>query len=147
MSFTPQPIPTPMAPLRAAVRYGAIALAVLAVASAVIAYLALGLPGLWGALIGAGLGGAFILLTSVTVLFSARLSPTSLGAVLLGGWIAKMLVAVVVLGILNGMTFYHRSTLGIVVLAALVIVLGAETYGVVRSRTPYVDSTGDSDGK
>lgn len=118
----------------------------LAVVASVVAVLAAGLEGLWGALLGSAVGGLFILATAVSVLLSAKLQPTAVGAVLLGGWIVKMLIAVIVLGLLRGMDFYNRPTLGIVVLAALVIVLGAEMYGIFRQRVPYVDSpAGDPD--
>lgn len=118
----------------------------LAVVASVVAVLAAGLEGLWGALLGSAVGGLFILATAVSVLLSAKMQPTAVGAVLLGGWIVKMLIAVIVLGLLRGMDFYNRPTLGIVVLAALVIVLGAEMYGIFRQRVPYVDSpAGDPD--
>ena len=118
----------------------------LAVVASVVAVLAAGLEGLWGALLGSAVGGLFILATAVSVLLSAKLQPTAVGAVLLGGWIVKMLIAVIVLGLLRGMDFYNRPTLGIVVLSALVIVLGAEMYGIFRQRVPYVDSpAGDPD--
>ncbi|MBY6313810.1 hypothetical protein HQ606_06095 [Rhodococcus kroppenstedtii] len=146
VTFTPPPVPSSTAPLRSAVRYGVIALIVLAVVSAVVAYLVAGTPGLWGALIGSAVGGVFILATAASVLWSANLPPTTVGAVLLGGWLAKMLVAIVVLGILRGMDFYSRPALGLVLLASLLIVLGAETVGVLRQRAPYVD-TPPSDGK
>lgn len=146
MTFSPAPIPSSTAPLRAAVRYGVIALLGLAVVTAIIAVLVAGLEGLWGALLGSAVGGLFILATAASVLFSAKLPPTAVGAVLLGGWIVKMLIAVIVLGLLRGMDFYNRPTLGIVVLASLVIVLGAEMYGIFRQRVPYVDSpAGDPD--
>ncbi|MGB3770711.1 MAG: hypothetical protein WBF79_01450 [Rhodococcus sp. (in: high G+C Gram-positive bacteria)] len=141
MTFSPAPIPSPIAPLRAAVRYGILALIALAVVASVIAFLVAGADGLWGALLGSAVGGLFILATAVSVLLSAKMNPTAVGVVLLGGWIVKMLIAVIVLGVLRGMDFYHRPTLGIVVLAALVIVLGAEMYGIFRQRVPYVDST------
>lgn len=70
------------------------------------------------------------------------------GAVLLGGWLAKMLLAVVVLGLLQDMDFYSKKSLALVVVSALVLVLGAEVYGVVRTKAPYVDdrpTNADSD--
>ena len=140
MTFSPAPIPSPTDALRSAVRYGVIALIFLAVVSAVVAYLVVGSRGLWGALIGSAVGGLFILATAVSVLVSARMPPTAIGAVLLGGWILKMLIAVLVLGILRGMDFFDHRSLGVVVIASLVIVLGAEMFGLFRQRVPYVDS-------
>ena len=60
------------AALRKAVRFGVLALAVLAVISAIVWALVDGLPGLWGALMGAGIGGAFVLATAIVVIATAR---------------------------------------------------------------------------
>ncbi len=134
--------------MRAAVRYGVIGLVVLTVLGAAIATLVAGLPGLWGALIGAALGGGFILTTALSISLTTKFPPTMAGAVLLGGWLAKMLLAVVVLGVLQDMDFYSKKSLALVVVSALVLVLGAEVYGVVRTKAPYVDdrpTNADSD--
>ncbi|WP_107654445.1 MULTISPECIES: hypothetical protein [Nocardia] len=138
MSFTPTPVPGPDAPLKAALRYGLIGLGVLVVLSVAIGAAAAGLPGLWGALIGSAIGGGFILTTAAVVLFGAKLPPTTAGMVMLGSWVGKMLVALLVIAILNQFDFYDRMVLFLTVIGALVIVLGAETYGVVRQRVPYV---------
>ncbi|MBY6414019.1 hypothetical protein HQ346_20200 [Rhodococcus sp. BP-252] len=139
MSFSPTPVPDQSDTMRAAVRYGVIGLVVLAVVGAVVATLVAGLPGLWGALIGAALGGGFILTTALSIALTSKFPPTMAGAVLLGGWIVKMLLAVVVLAVLKDMDFYSKGALAGVVIAALVLVLGAEVYGVVRTKAPYVD--------
>ncbi|WP_089246227.1 hypothetical protein [Rhodococcoides kyotonense] len=139
MSFSPVPVPDQSDAMRAAVRYGIIGLAVLAVLGAVVSTLIAGVPGLWGALIGAALGGGFILTTALSIALTSKFPPTMAGAVLLGGWIVKMLLAVVVLAVLKDMDFYSKGALAGVVIAALVLVLGAEVYGVVRTKAPYVD--------
>jgi hypothetical protein len=133
------PIPDQSDTLRAAVRYGVLGLLALTVLGAVIATLAAGLPGLWGALIGAALGGGFILTTALSISLTAKFPATMAGAVLLGGWLLKMLLAIVVLAVLGDMDFYSRTALAAVVVASLVLVLGAEVYGVVRTKAPYVD--------
>lgn len=125
--------------MRAAIRYGVIGLVLLTVVGVVVATLVAGLPGLWGALIGAALGGGFILTTALSVRITEKSPPTMAGAVLLGGWVVKMLLAIVVLGLLKGMDFYSKPALGLVVVGALVLVLGAEVYGVLRTKAPYVD--------
>lgn len=130
--------------MRSAVRYGVIGLVVLTVLGAIIATLFAGLPGLWGALIGAALGGGFILTTALSIALTSKFPPTMVGAVLLGGWLVKMLLAIVVLGVLKDMDFYSQKSLALVVVAALVLVLGAEVYGVVRTKAPYVDEQPDT---
>lgn len=128
----------PAAPLRAAVRYGVIGLITLTIVGSLVSYLLAGLPGLWGALIGSAVGGGFILFTALSVLFSARFNAMTAGALILGGWALKMLLALIVFATLANMTFYSQPALAVVVIAALLLVLGAETYGVLKQRVPYV---------
>ncbi|GAB3213187.1 hypothetical protein ACWCW7_26455 [Nocardia tengchongensis] len=130
--------PGPDAPLRAALRYGIAGLAVLVVVSAILSSLIAGLPGLWGALIGSALGGAFILTTAASVLFSAKIESGLQGLVLLGSWVGKLLLAVIVVAVLQNYDFYSRGALFLTVVGALLIVLGAETYGLLRQRVPTV---------
>lgn len=140
VSFSAEPVPDSSAPLRAAVRWGVVGLGALAVVGALVAVLAAGLPGLWGAVIGVAVGGGFILCTALAVLFTEKLPPTTSGLILLGSWLLKMVLAILVLGLLKGMDFYSKPALVIVIVLALVIVLGAETYGLLRVKVPYVDS-------
>ncbi len=148
MSYSPEPLPDSSAPLRAAVRWGALGLLGLAVVGALVSWLVAGVPGLWGALIGVAVGGGFILCTALAVLFTEKLPPATSGLILLGSWLLKMILAILVLGLLKGMDFYSKPALAIVMVLALVIVLGAETAGLLRVKVPYVDSTDpEPDGK
>lgn len=127
------------APLRAALRYGIIGLIVLVVISSILGAIFAGLPGLWGALIGAAIGGGFILTTAASVLLSARIESGLQGVVLLGSWVGKLLVAVIVVAVLQNFDFYSRPTLFLTVVGALLVVLGAETYGLLRQRVPIIE--------
>jgi hypothetical protein len=138
VSSTPYTDPGPDAPLRAALRYGLVGLVVLTVLAVAIAGAVSGVSGVWGALLGAAIGGGFILTTAAVVLFGAKLPPTTAGLVMLVSWAGKLLVAMVVIAILNQFDFYDRVALFLTVIGALVIVLGAETYGVLRQKVPYV---------
>lgn len=126
------------APLRAALRYGLVGLVVLTVLAVVLGAALAGMPGLWGALLGAAIGGGFILTTAVVVLLGAKLPPSTAGLVMLASWVGKLLVALIVVAILQRFDFYDRVALFLTVVGALIIVLGAETYGVLRQKVPYV---------
>ncbi|MBF6219616.1 MULTISPECIES: hypothetical protein [Nocardia] len=141
MSFTPQPVPGPDAPLRSALRYGLIGLGVLVVLAVALGAAVAGTAGVWGALLGAAIGGGFILTTAAVVLFGAKLPPSTAGLIMLVSWAGKVLVALIVVAILQRFDFYDRVVLFLTVVGALVIVLGAETYGVVRQKVPYVTTT------
>jgi len=118
----------------------------LAVLGAIIASLFAGVEGLWGALLGAAVGGGFILCTVLAVLLTAKLPAVTAGAVLLGSWLLKMILAIAVLAILDPLDFYNRQAMVIVIVLSLVIVLGAETYGVLKTRVPYV-TPDEADGE
>ncbi|MGK8486132.1 hypothetical protein ACRS5S_14640 [Nocardia asiatica] len=141
MSFTPEPVPGPDAPLRSALRYGLVGLGVLVVLAVALGAAVAGVPGVWGALLGAAIGGGFILTTAAVVLFGAKLPPSTAGLIMLVSWAGKVLVALIVVAILQRFGFYDRVVLFLTVVGALVIVLGAETYGVVRQKVPYVTTT------
>lgn len=147
MTSTPEPYSTdPTAALRRGLRYGLLGLLALAVLGVIIASLFAGVAGLWGALIGAAVGGGFILCTMLAVLLTAKLPAVTAGAVLLGSWLLKMILAITVLAVLDPLDFYNRQAMVIVIVLSLVIVLGAETYGVLKTKVPYVTPR-ESDGR
>lgn len=129
----------PDAPLRAALRYGIAGLCVLVVVSLAIGSIVAGWAGFWGALIGSAIGGFFILTTAALVLFSAKLDTGIQGMVMLGSWVGKLLIVMVVVAIVHRFDFYSPGTLFLTVVGALLIVLGAETYGLLRQRVPVID--------
>lgn len=125
--------------LRRAVALGAAALAVLMVLSAGLWWAIDGTPGLWGALLGAGIGGAFVLFTAIVVIATAKTSPQVTGAVLLGTWLLKLIVALGALFALRPMDFYSRRALALTLVVAMVVVLASETLAILRTRAPYVE--------
>lgn len=129
----------PSAPLRAAVRHGQLGAVVLAVVSCGVGLLVRGTPGLWGALVGSAIAAGFVLFTAASVLFTARLEPALSGVVLLGGWLLKLVLLLVVLAVLRPLDFYDRTTLVVVTVLAAVGMLALETRAVLRTRVPYVD--------
>ena len=124
--------------MKSAVKWGVMGLIALAVVGALLGGLFAGKEGVYGALIGAAVGG-FILFTALGVLLTAKLPALTAGAVLLGTWLLKMILAMVVLFVLSDMDFYNKTALVLVIIMSLVVVLGAETYGVLGTKTPYVD--------
>lgn len=132
-------LPDSSAPLRAAARNGVLGLVVLAVVAAVVGGLAVGTPGVWGALLGAAVCGGFVLFTVAVVLGTAGSAPTTTAAVLMGTWLLKLVALIVSLALLRRFDFYDRTTFGAVVIVGVVVLLGLETLAVVRTRTTYVD--------
>ncbi len=130
-----------LAPLKAGLRYGLLGLLVLIVVGLAIWWPLAGTPGLWGVLIGAGVGGAFILLTVITIMATAKLPPTMTMAAVMGSWFLKMVVVLVVMALLGRMDFYSKGALVSMLIGAIIAVLGAEVWGVMKTNAPYVDDT------
>ncbi|MBB0996837.1 hypothetical protein G6024_06935 [Dietzia maris] len=125
--------------LRRAVTLGGAALAVLMVISAGLWWAVDGRSGLWGALLGAAIGGVFVLLTAVVVIATARTSPQVTGAVLLGTWLLKLIVAIGVVAALKPLDFYSKPAFATTIVVAMVVVLASETVAILRTRAPYVE--------
>nr|WP_232621861.1 MULTISPECIES: hypothetical protein [Corynebacterium] len=125
-------------PLRRALRFGGIALLVVAIASLAGWWYVAGEPGFYGALIGAAIGGGFILITVALSLSTAHSSPTTTAAVVLGGWLVKLIALIVILAFIKDLTFYSHSALFLTVVLALIVVLAAESWGILSSRTTTV---------
>lgn len=128
----------PQAPLKRALKLGGWALVALTVISLMVWGGARELPGIWGVLIGAAIGGGFVLLTVVSVLATSNTSPSTTMAVVLGSWLVKLVVLIFVLMWLKTMDFYDDLALGVTVILALVVVLATEVWGVVTTRATYV---------
>src|SRR5699024_552615 len=99
----------PRRPLLRAVRFGTAALLIITVISLAVWGGVRDLPGIWGVLIGAAIGGGFVLLTAASVLFTSSTNPATTGAVVLGSWLLKIVVLIIVLVLIRDLTFYDRT--------------------------------------
>lgn len=128
----------PRLPLQRAVKKGATALSIFTIISLAVWGGAQGVAGLWGVIVGAALGGGFVLFTALSVLFTANSTPSTTIAVVLGGWLIKLIVLIGVLAIIRDMDFYDTWALFLTVVVALIVTLGSEVWAVVTSRVTYV---------
>ncbi|HMO11116.1 MAG TPA: hypothetical protein PKB06_06355 [Actinotalea sp.] len=146
------PTPSPAAEhvravLRRALRNLLLLLAALTVLGVLVGWSTAGTAGVWGAVIGAAIALVFSGTTVLSHLRTADAPVTTTGAVILGAWLVKILLVVVVLAVLRGQDFYDRNVL------VLVLVLGVrgstylDSLAVTKARVPYVEPTaGPSDG-
>lgn len=125
-------------PLIRALKFGGIAVAVVTVLSLIGWGIAAGMPGVWGVLIGAAIGGGYVLLTALSVLVTANSSPTTTGAVLLGGWVFKLALVLFLFILLDPLTFYHRNAFVITLLVTMFISIFAELGGIMSTRSTFV---------
>ncbi len=116
--------------------------AVVTVLGVAVGYLVAALPGVWGALLGVAVTLLFSGTTVLSMLKTSDSSPTTLGAVILGAWLGKMVVLVALFALLRDQTFYDK---GVFVAVVLVGVLGSallDYRAVKQGRVPYVVPTG-----
>ncbi|KAA8724020.1 hypothetical protein [Corynebacterium spheniscorum] len=125
-------------PLRRGIRLGALALLMLAVLSIAAWSLAKGTPGMWGGILGSLIGGIFVLATALIVQATAKTSPTTTIAVVMGSWLVKIVVLFVIVHTLQRYSFYDRYALGVTIMLALIVVLGTETWGIMTANVTYV---------
>ncbi|KHO29592.1 hypothetical protein [Corynebacterium minutissimum] len=125
-------------PLKRALRLGAMGLVVVTFASLAIWGGVRGTPGLLGVLVGAAIGGGFVLFTAASVLLTARTTPSTTMAVVLGGWLLKVVILIMVLLLIKDLEFYDTMALFVTVICALAVTLGTEVWGVVTSNVTYV---------
>lgn len=117
-----------------------IAIAIGTIASFVGALLT-GLPGVWGALIGAVVAFVFFAITAIVMYFTADSSPTAMAAGVLGGFLVKI-VGFMGVGIaLRGRDFYDPWTLFLTLAVAAIASLIADVVIVQRARLPIVDES------
>lgn len=128
----------PKRPLLRALRLGTWALIILTIISLAVWGGMRDLPGIWGVLIGAAIGGGFVLTTVLSVLVTSNTSPATTLAVVLGGWLVKVIVLILLLAWLRTMNFYDSTALGVTTIAVLVVVLASEVWGVITTRVTYV---------
>ncbi|ALU22145.1 hypothetical protein AN398_08770 [Corynebacterium pseudotuberculosis] len=125
-------------PLLRALKYGCGALTLITLVSLVAWGWARDLPGIWGVLLGAAIGGGFVLLTALSVLVTLNTSAATTGAIVLGGWLLKIVVLIIVLVSIRGVDFYDKYAFLVTLVLALVVVLACEVWGVITSKVTYV---------
>jgi hypothetical protein len=147
MTSTPEPAsprrtgPTALVtPMRRVLRVGLVASLVALPVAVLLGYLVAGASGAWGAAIGMGIAVGFLAITVGVALGTAGMDATALGASVLGSWLIKMILLIVVLVLLRDADFYSRPVLFISLLVGTVGTLVLEAIVVTRTQVPYTES-------
>lgn len=126
---------------RKAGRHAVIAYLVIAVLALPLGYLLAKGPGLWGAGLGLAIGIFFSGLTILSMILTAKSSPLTMMGTIMGIWLGKMVVLVIVLAVLGEREFYDRNIFAVVLLVAVVASLWADVLAVQRGRILNVETT------
>jgi drug/metabolite transporter (DMT)-like permease len=125
-------------------QYGSILGVVLAVLGAVIGFLVDGGTGLVSGLIGAAMAFVFLAVTAASILLAARLAHNDFlnpvfFIVVLGGWLLKFAVFLVLLLLLKDQPWINPVVLLLTVIVGIIGSLVVDMIVIARSRQPYVD--------
>ncbi len=93
-----------------------------------------GTPQLWGALIGTGLALVVTLPGLLIAERALRLAPIMLAALVLGSWLLKMVVVIIVIALVRDTGAVAMPWLGVALLAGAIAAIIAETVVVARRR-------------
>ena len=124
--------------------WGLIASVALAAVAGVIGYVAVGMPGLYSALIGAAVSFVFFSITALVLLFTSDMDPTVMAAGVLGGFLIKIAGFLGVIALLGDKGFYDRLTLFLTLVVGAVVSLSIDVVAVRKARIPYTHA---SEGK
>ncbi len=124
--------------LRTALRDTLLLVGALLVLGVAVGALVSGVPGVWGALVGAALAAFFCATTIWSMMRSVGSSPAAMAGLVMGTWIAKVIVLVVVLALLRGADFYDRLVLFVVLALGAVGSALLDYRAVKGGRVPYV---------
>lgn len=129
--------------LRRTLLWSGVATLVLAVVGAILGVTLAGTPGLFSALAGIILAAIFLGITGISILIANRwygdalYVPIFFGAVL-GGWLLKFVLFLVVLFVLRGQDWIHPLVFFIAVVVSILVTLVIDVVVLTRSRLPHV---------
>jgi hypothetical protein len=129
--------------LARALVYGGILTVAIAVIGSIVGYLVAGDSGLVSALIGAGLTALFMGFTSLSILLAARVtkgeaSSTLFFGIVLGVWLLKFVVFIVILVLLRNQPFIDPIVMFVSIVAAVIGSVAVDVIAYVGARVPYV---------
>ncbi len=134
--------PTSNPVLRRALAWGGLLAAIILVVSAVLGFVFAGVPGVLGALIGTLMAVVFMGITAASILLANRFagSEAFVGAffgIVLGGWLLKFIVFIVLVVVLRGATWLNPTVLFLSLVAGVIASLVVDVLVVAKSRMPY----------
>jgi len=126
------------------IRYGALLGAAVAVLGSVAGWFADGSRGVVSALIGAGIAFVFTAVTGATIILATRITKGDLlnpayFAIVLGGWLLKFVLFIVLLVVLKDQPWLNTVVLFLSIVSSIIGSLVIDVAVIARSRLPYVD--------
>ncbi|QAY74470.1 hypothetical protein ET445_15195 [Agromyces protaetiae] len=134
--------PTSNPVLKRALAWGGVLAAIILVLAGGLGYLFAGTDGLWSGVVGALIAVVFMGITAASILFANRFSGSDLFVgvffgVVLGGWLLKLVVFIVLVVLLRNAPWLNGTVLFLSLVAGVLASLAVDVLVVARSRLPY----------
>jgi hypothetical protein len=117
--------------------WGGLLIAAIAILAGAAGWFIAGLNGLLSALVGAAIAFGFVSLTALSVWLGGRLSIGAFSAVVLGGWILKVVVFLAVIALLRRADWVDGPLLFITLVASVVGTLAIDSWVFLKARLPF----------
>lgn len=105
-------------------KLGSLLVLAIALLGSLVGYLAIGLSGVYAALIGSGAAFLFTALTALSVLIGSKLNLAGFLGAVLGGWLVKMVLFLIGFSMLNRAEWLTREARPIVFFTVVAAVIG-----------------------
>ena len=124
----------------AAIKLSILLAVLIAAAGSLVGFLIYGLPGVFSALIAAAVSASFGVLTILSIRFGSKLPLNGFYALVLGGWLLKLLLFAVLLGSLQGADFISGPMFFFAIVTSVLGGLSIDSYLVLSSKLPAVEN-------
>jgi len=128
--------------------YGALLALAIAVVGSIIGFLVAGGSGVASALVGTALAVVFLAITALSILMASRYSITVFFGIVMGAWLLKFVLFLVIVFLLKDLPWVHTMVLFLSIVAGVVGTLVVDVVVIAKSRMPYVSDIslpGDGD--
>lgn len=121
-------------------KLGSALIGAIAILGGAIGFLAVGINGLYSALIGAALALVFVSMTALSILIGGRLPLGGFFGVVMGGWLVKLVGFIVAMKLLVAADFINGPVLFFTIVASVLGTLALDAIVVMRSRIPTFEN-------
>jgi hypothetical protein len=119
-------------------KIGSLLISAIAVIGSLVGFFTAGVPGLLGALVGAGIALIFVSLTAISVLVGSRLSLGGFYGIVLGGWLLKVVIFIGTIAIIKQISGLNRVAIFVTLVASVLGSLAVDAFVVTKSKIPVV---------
>lgn len=115
---------------------GSLLIMAIAIVGSLAGGLAAGMPGVLAAVIGSAMTLVFVSLTALSVWLGGKLGLGAFFGIVMGGWLVKIIIFIVLVKVLLGNTAINGPTFFFTVVAAILGSLVVDSLAVLKARIP-----------